>query len=252
MGNAFIQTTALEEVGPLDHDATNLTVELKAAMLSEQRNGPLVRSADGWTTDLRTCSFTGFSSAPENLDLGVGLETVITCTARRFIRAQENSVVYSINAVVGPDVAEYSRPLTGYHLVQFVPVTGNQQIVPGLKIPDPAPGDFFSTIIGDMYVGDENLFDHAVGSLVLHNKAERDFTKFYEATQGDPNAYSNNLVRMTYFSATTITTLGLGDIDPTADRSRALVAIEAVSGLIIIGLFVNSVAAKYGLGTTST
>lgn len=48
--------------------------------------------------------------------------------------------------------------------------------------------------------------------------------------------------RMTYFSAVTITTLGYGDITPISDTARWLVTLESILGIVIIGLFLNSVA----------
>lgn len=48
-----------------------------------------------------------------------------------------------------------------------------------------------------------------------------------------------------YFSVATITSLGFGDIYPAAGTlGRLLVAVEAVSGILIIGLFLNDVAMR--------
>ncbi len=44
----------------------------------------------------------------------------------------------------------------------------------------------------------------------------------------------------TYFSVVTITTLGYGDLYPTSDLMRMLCSFESVSGIVIIGLFLNS------------
>jgi Ion channel len=49
---------------------------------------------------------------------------------------------------------------------------------------------------------------------------------------------------MAYLTAVTVTTLGFGDITPVTAMARALVAIEAVLGLVVIGLFVNAVARR--------
>lgn len=65
---------------------------------------------------------------------------------------------------------------------------------------------------------------------------------------GDPKYASGLLIRMCYFSAITITTLGFGDITPVSSWARALVAIEAVFGVVFIGLFLNAVAQKWGKG----
>jgi Ion channel len=48
-------------------------------------------------------------------------------------------------------------------------------------------------------------------------------------------------VRMTYFSAVTITTTGFGDIFPVSTLARALVATESLLGVVLIGLFLNSI-----------
>ena len=50
------------------------------------------------------------------------------------------------------------------------------------------------------------------------------------------------MLRMAYFSTTTITTIGYGDIVPLTDGARALTGIEAIVGVIVIGLFLNAVA----------
>ena len=49
-------------------------------------------------------------------------------------------------------------------------------------------------------------------------------------------------IQSIYFSVITITTLGYGDISPVTETARILSAIEALSGIILIGLFLNSLA----------
>lgn len=56
----------------------------------------------------------------------------------------------------------------------------------------------------------------------------------------------NDIVTMMYFSAVTITTLGYGDIAPVTPCTRILTALEAVLGLVVIGLFLNSLAGSSG------
>ena len=46
---------------------------------------------------------------------------------------------------------------------------------------------------------------------------------------------------MVYFSATTITTLGFGDIVPLTTAARMTVSIESVMGIVLMGLFLNAV-----------
>jgi len=66
-------------------------------------------------------------------------------------------------------------------------------------------------------------------------------TSFYLAAEGNPGSLPDDFPRMLYFSATTITTLGYGDIIPVTDSARLTVATEALAGIILIGLFINSI-----------
>ena len=51
-----------------------------------------------------------------------------------------------------------------------------------------------------------------------------------------------SFIQSIYFSVITITTLGYGDISPITESARVLTAIEALSGIVLIGLFLNAVA----------
>jgi len=61
---------------------------------------------------------------------------------------------------------------------------------------------------------------------------------------GDPKGLSGFWWRMLYFSATTITTVGFGDIVPITTTARAFTAIEAIAGWLLAGLFLNSLASR--------
>ncbi|ASL43710.1 pH-gated potassium channel KcsA [Burkholderia sp. AD24] len=80
--------------------------------------------------------------------------------------------------------------------------------------------------------------------LLFNREDESMFDRFLAGLRGDPSAISGQFSRMLYFSAVVITTLGLGDIVPLTNAARLLVALEAISGIVIAGLFVNSVAVR--------
>ena len=65
---------------------------------------------------------------------------------------------------------------------------------------------------------------------------------------GDPRGLSGFPGRMAYFSATTITTVGYGDIVPLTGTARALTAIEAIAGWVLAGIFLNSLASRIAEG----
>jgi hypothetical protein len=65
---------------------------------------------------------------------------------------------------------------------------------------------------------------------------------FSLTSKGFPTQSSGSYARMMYFSAVTITTLGYGDIVPITTWARLIVALESVLGIVLIGLFLNSLA----------
>jgi len=63
---------------------------------------------------------------------------------------------------------------------------------------------------------------------------------YYKAYKGFPSNSSGSFFRMLYFSTTTITTLGFGDIVPISSTARGFTALEAIIGIILIGLYLNA------------
>ena len=71
---------------------------------------------------------------------------------------------------------------------------------------------------------------------------ENSMINFQNSLNGFPSKSSGVLGRMMYLSSVTITTLGYGDIVPISGVSRFLVGLESVVGIVLIGLFLNSLA----------
>jgi len=78
------------------------------------------------------------------------------------------------------------------------------------------------------------------GSLKVNRYLYNDLNAFIHNLNGNPS-YSQ-FVRMLYFSVVTITTLGFGDIVPVSTNARLLVSLESILGIILIGLFLNSLS----------
>ncbi len=68
----------------------------------------------------------------------------------------------------------------------------------------------------------------------------RQLRALVDAVKGDPAAIRGSYLRMLYMSASTITTVGFGDVVPVSTRARLLVGSEAVAGVVCAGLFVNA------------
>ena len=77
---------------------------------------------------------------------------------------------------------------------------------------------------------------------MLNDSEEVEFERFLAGIRGDPAAISGFFWRMIYLSVVIITTPGLGDIIPITWQARAMVGTEAISGIVLAGLFLNALA----------
>ena len=68
---------------------------------------------------------------------------------------------------------------------------------------------------------------------------------FSHTVKGFPVKASGSYARMFYFSVVTITTLGYGDIVPITNMARIIVATESILGIVLIGLFLNSLSKEH-------
>jgi hypothetical protein len=76
----------------------------------------------------------------------------------------------------------------------------------------------------------------------LSKQTLKDMKNYISGKQGYGSAVDGNFARMIYLSAVTITTLGFGDIVPLTSEARILISIESVLGVVVIGLFLNSLS----------
>jgi hypothetical protein len=81
-----------------------------------------------------------------------------------------------------------------------------------------------------------------IGYLLLKATELQFLTDLINASAGFPGEAAGSYGRMLYLSAVTITTLGYGDIVPITDEARLVTALEAVWGIVLIGLFLNALA----------
>jgi hypothetical protein len=83
------------------------------------------------------------------------------------------------------------------------------------------------------------------GTLVMSRGTYEQLMGFYLGVDGDPSYASDSVWRMAYLSAMTITTVGFGDITPVSESARILVAIEAILGVVLVGLFLSALAFRW-------
>jgi hypothetical protein len=80
------------------------------------------------------------------------------------------------------------------------------------------------------------------GYLLISDAFLAKLSAYSKAQLGFPGNTKGNFSRMFYLSASTITTVGFGDIVPITPEARILLSIEAIWGIVMIGLFLNSLA----------
>lgn len=80
------------------------------------------------------------------------------------------------------------------------------------------------------------------GTLTFFDALNDDTRRFWRATIGFLTyKIPGRFLKMLYFTAITITTIGYGDIHPISNISRMIVTTETVRGLVFAGLFLNAV-----------
>jgi hypothetical protein len=117
----------------------------------------------------------------------------------------------------------------------------NSEELPRLVISEPAAIPIPESVLPFLMNEDAGHHYHL---RVPKSLADR-VSEFVQAANGFPSSVDGNWCRMMYFSVTTITTLGFGDIVPLTGVARALVALEAILGIVLIGMFLNALAARY-------
>lgn len=85
------------------------------------------------------------------------------------------------------------------------------------------------------------------GKIELPKQLVTDMRGYIIGKQGYGSSIEGNLWRMLYLSAVTITTVGYGDIVPLTNIARILVSVEAILGIVLIGLFLNSLSYERAL-----
>lgn len=81
-------------------------------------------------------------------------------------------------------------------------------------------------------------------SLTIPVTVDQRLRILWNAGRGFPTYSSGGFWRMFYFSAITITTIGYGDIHPISNIARFFVAVEAISGIVFVGLFFNAIVQR--------
>lgn len=97
-----------------------------------------------------------------------------------------------------------------------------------------------TNLFNELLLNGDTIQNRIISSYELRERLKR----LSLANNGFPFSIEGRFSRMLYFSATTQTGLGPGDILPLTERARLLVVVQVIIGIIIIGLFLNAVISK--------
>jgi hypothetical protein len=90
--------------------------------------------------------------------------------------------------------------------------------------------------------------DSVLSWTTISPATEQRARELFAATQGDPSSLPGGYWRMLYMSAIATTTTGFGDIVPITTRARIITIAEVFVGVVLVGLFLNALAVRRGVG----
>lgn len=106
----------------------------------------------------------------------------------------------------------------------------------------PQGGESWPVPASAIFPGDAAYPGGDAAILPVPSALHRDIRTLLDSARGFPSDNENVFWRMFYLSAVSITTLGYGDIVPINNTTRCLVSAEAILGLVLVGLFLNSLS----------
>lgn len=244
-GYSFRHSVPEHEVSLL-REGYALTDSLHAAILRTVagNTGSHVVSHGDWEMDWRRCSVDNVTPGGDDvLSLGTTLVAVQSggwpkkkqYAVLRLTAPSgwvESSLGVRKGVLVEPAESAWSFPIP------------QNRIVPG-KPPPELPPDH-SGISARMDVRGVTNFPPGYDDfeLLIPAALQHRLTEFRYASSGYPTVGKGGFPRMLYFSIVTITTLGYGDIVPMSNRARGAVAAESLSGIAVMGLFINAVVRR--------
>ena len=120
-------------------------------------------------------------------------------------------------------------------LVSYFSVTILRYVLHGTRV---TTDKIFAAICVYMFIGYAWEFAYALAE-------ELQPSAFMALSSPQPNDYVGRVLEMRYFSFTTLTTLGYGDIVPHSAAARTLAVLEAVTGQIYLTVLVARLVGLY-------
>jgi hypothetical protein len=242
----YHSTIQYEQV--LDKDADNILKEIRSEIIKtfKEEHGAEVIVSDGWTVDINELGigslkakgdvvsfsmYVDFSKNPKEIRSADGSAHAIT----RDVKPQIGEINIYLNDYKGAETIFIDKDkwpgITNLHLLfPYEEKIGN------ITVDSRAlPFDFFNNDSAF-----PNNFESAL--MPISNSLHEKIIGYAKGVSGFPSKTTGSYWRMLYLSAVTISTLGYGDILPITTTSRILLSAESIMGIVLIGLFLNSLA----------
>ncbi len=214
----------------------------------ETHNSDELQLSNGWTVNANSFSVRALEVKDKEFSFQLDMEVTNLSQADRSIFI---APIISSPLVDWSENISLSESENSDNTLVYRPVTMTN---PGLRSDDPIARRFAKILFPasapkvDLWseiLGRDNI-QETEGKIVipLPKKLNTKILNLAKASEGNPSVLDGNIWRMLYLSATTITTLGYGDIIPLNTAARVATSTEAVLGIIIIGMFLNSISPK--------
>ena len=256
---SFSQSTLRQEGGPLQSAQQGL-VDLTLGALRTGHSADENESiylGEGWSIPIRHLSVRAVDVTETTVSLNVTGSLLQANTPAEATIYAPNAFDTWLRVDTRPVVfpVEGLPPLFVFGVERLEPVLFSPEVVdaPDLLVADllPAPllelkvdGNLTSELgEGTLNAVPTSVFSEALG---FAGDDAATFQRHHSALYlGDPSAADGKGLRLLYYSTTTVTTLGLGDIVPVSDLARGLTIAQTILGLLLAGLFLNALAEKY-------
>ena len=133
-----------------------------------------------------------------------------------------------------PELLAFDPPVFGI----FHPISFTTLALPYISPSDPKES-LTQELVKVLFLG-----SGGVPAVLLDGAFDKELAGFIKESNGFTSNTTDNCLRMLYFSAVTITTIGYGDIVPITPGARMAVTFEAIFGAVFIGLFFGSMAPR--------
>jgi len=225
--DSFYHSTVQFEYPTMNRAANGILEGIRASIVKRIGGEPQAEACGNWVIDADTVRVSSLDARDGKVSFSVSGQSSTEAKGHaEYYFSERLSITLNQRMITKPPDAEatvYFLPIPEGPAAPAVGPLGKLDL-PGCLLPGDA--EFPAPFLRVPMTLSEQMRDFAV------------------AVRGFPSKIPGQFWRMVYFSATTITTLGFGDIVPLTTAARMVVSVESVLGIVLMGLFLNALASQ--------